>query len=328
MSSSDEIAPAYRALREGVGAHGSTVDVVSVRGPDATSYLQGQLSQDLAPVSVGGSVPALLLEPDGKLCALVRATKAADDAWLLDCDTGYGERARDRLARYVLRTKVTIELAAWRCVALRGAGVAALDAAAGSRAAADEPDAGAPPWVLPVEWNGTTGVDLLGPGADELVPADTVWCPDAAWEALRVEAGIPKMGAELTERTIAAEAGLVARAVSLTKGCYTGQELIARLDARGNRVARRLCGVVVEDLAPSAAGDLVGATLWAPGRDSPAGRCTSAAWCPGLGAVGAIAYLHRSVDVPGPLRWGPGEDGGPPGDAGPAASRPLPLVGS
>ena len=62
---------------------------------------------------------------------------------------------------------------------------------------------------------------------------------------MRVEAGIPVMGAELDERTIAAEADLLDRAVSFTKGCYTGQELVARLDARGNRVARHLRGLVV-----------------------------------------------------------------------------------
>ena len=68
-------------------------------------------------------------------------------------------------------------------------------------------------------------------------------CGDEAWEAVRIEAGVPVAGREMVEGTIAAEVGLVERTVSFTKGCFTGQELVARLDARGTKVARRLCGV-------------------------------------------------------------------------------------
>ncbi len=105
------------------------------------------------------------------------------------------------------------------------------------------------------------------------------------------------MGRELDGGTIAAEAGLVERTVSFTKGCYTGQELVARLDARGNRVARRLCGIVLDPPATEAGG-LVGADLTvADGDGKVVGTVTSAAWCPGVGAVAGLAYVHRSVDV-------------------------------
>lgn len=304
MSSPDRLAAEYAALRRGVGAHRVALDALGVRGPEASTFLQGQLSQDLDPVAVGSSVPALLLQPDGKLCALVRATRTAEDAWVLDTAAGFGEEVAARLTRFRLRTKVDLERLDWPCVALRGEGVAA--------ALRDTAPPGGAAWVVPVEWQGTRGADLVGPGADALVPAAATWCGDAAWEALRIEAGIPAMGPELDETTIAAEAGLVERAVSLTKGCYTGQELVARLDARGNRVARRLCGVVAPGLGPEEAAPLVGAALHAPGREKPVGRCTSAAWCPGLGEVGALAYLHRSVEVPAELVAGQGPDGGRP----------------
>ena len=94
---------------------------------------------------------------------------------------------------------------------------------------------------------------------------------------MRIEAGVPMGGREVTESTIAAEVGLVERTVSFTKGCFTGQELVARLDARGSKVARRLCGVVV-------AGDR--RRRWGPrcGRPTAAtrsGTLTSVAWSTG-----------------------------------------------
>jgi folate-binding protein YgfZ len=301
----------YRALREGVGAYRLPVDVVAVTGPEAATYLQGQLSQDLAPLEVGRSVPALLLEPDGKLTAFLRVTRTADHAYALDTDSGFGAPVTARLRKFKLRTKVDVDALDWPCVALRGAAVTP-----SGRAAA------APPFELDVEWNGTRGLDLLGPGAEGRVPADATWCGGDAWDALRIEAGIPKMGTELDERTIAAEAHLVERAVSFTKGCFTGQELVARLDARGNRVARRLCGLVVDGATRDAVTDVAGASLWTPDSDKTVGRVTSAAWCPGLGTVGALCYVHRSVEVPATVEWGDGEAG----TRRAAEARPLPLV--
>lgn len=279
----------YAALRYGVGAFVLRRDAVSVHGPQAEEYLQGQLSQDVSTLDPGGSVPALVLEPDGKLCALVRVTRTGADGYVLDTDAGFGGSVAARLRRFRLRTKVDVDALDWPCIALRGAGVQAPVASSG------------PPWALAVEWNGTSGMDLLGPGARDLVPPGARWCSESAWHALRVEAGIPQMGTELDGRTIPAEAGLLERAVSFTKGCYTGQELVARLDARGNRVSRRLCGVVVPDV-PGAEGAgasrLEGATLFVEGSDKSVGRCTSAAWSPGLHEVVCLAYLHRSVLLP------------------------------
>ena len=91
-----------------------------------------------------------------------------------------------------------------------------------------------------------------GPGATE-----------GPWEAARIEAGVPVGGREVTESTIAAEVGLVDRTVSFTKGCFTGQELVARLDARGSKVARRLWGLVVAAVGPA---DRSGPTVRTPRR--------------------------------------------------------------
>jgi folate-binding protein YgfZ len=296
----------YRALRHEVGAVWVPRDVVRVAGPEAVAYLQGQLSQDVEGLEVGGSAQSLLLSPQGKIDALVRVTRTGGDELLLDVDGGYGEAVVTRLARFKLRTKAAIEALGWRCLALRGPRVA--DLGLGARGDA---------LPLAAEWPGLAGVDLVGEHPE--VPDGVPVCDPAAWEAVRIEAGIPTMGAELTERTIPAETGLVELAVSFTKGCYTGQELVARIDSRGSRVPRHLRGVVLQpgDLPP------VGAALFAEGGggERELGQLTSVALSPTLGGPVALAYVRREVEPPADVvvRWGgaagPGDR--PEGAAGP-----------
>jgi tRNA-modifying protein YgfZ len=319
------------ALRHGAGAFRAGRDVLAVRGPDAEGYLQGQLSQDVAALAVGASADSLLLEPDGKLSALLRVTRTDGQGFVLDVDRGYGDAVLARLRRFLLRSKVELEQLAWRDLSLRGDGVG--EAAAGLLTVLAERGV----LALPFEWNGWTGVDLLGPQDVVLAPGDATLpdgitaCGADAVEACRIVSGLPAMGTELTNKTIAAEAGLVERTVSFTKGCYTGQELVARLDSRGSNVARRLVGVVApageEPLHPALAR---GMTLHAgdsPAGDAPAedkvvGSITSAAWSPELGSWVALGYLHRSVDAPGPVRVRSGDGVG---GSHPARVALLPL---
>ncbi len=325
------------ALRHGAGAFRAGRDVLAVRGPDAESYLQGQLSQDVLALAVGASADTLLLEPDGKLSALLRVTRTDGQGFVLDVDRGYGDAVLARLRRFLLRSKVELEHLPWRDLSLRGAGVA--EAAQGLLTVLAERGV----LALPFEWNGWTGIDLLGPEDVVLGPGDaalpdgiTACGPDAV-EACRIVSGIPAMGTELTAKTIAAEAGLVERTVSFTKGCYTGQELVARLDARGSNVARRLVGVVAPAPAPASAGGEAplaltrGMTLHAgeaPAGDSPAedkvvGTLTSAAWSAELGSWVALGYLHRSVEAPGPVRVRSGDGVG---GSQPARATLLPMT--
>ena len=311
------------ALRHGAGAFRSSRDVLAVRGPDAEAYLQGQLSQDVAALAVGGAADSLLLEPDGKLSALLRVTRIDGQGFVLDVDAGYGEAVAARLRRFLLRSKVEMEKLAWRCLSLRGPAVG--EAAAGLLAVLAERGV----LALPFEWNGWEGIDLLGsedvvlgPEAAEL-PAGLVACGPAAVEACRIVAGIPAMGTELTGKTIAAEAGLVERTVSFTKGCYTGQELVARIDARGSNTPRRLRGLVIEggqsDPAP-AAGDAV---VSADGVQ--VGEVTRAAWSPGQQAWVALGYVKRGTDVPAPVSVTSGGDGASGSGPRSATVRSLPL---
>ena len=231
MSSVDELAADTAALRKGAGAFRSARDVLAVRGPDAEEYLQGQLSQDVLGLAVGASADSLLLEPDGKLSALLRVTRTDGQGFVLDVDAGYGDAVVARLRRFLLRAKVELAALDWRCLSLRGTGVD--EAAAGLLTVLAERGVLASAF----EWNGWRGVDLLGPsdvvlGPEGLdLPPGIVACSADAVEACRIVSGVPAMGAELTPKTIPHEAGVVPRTVSFTKGCFTGQELVARIDS-------------------------------------------------------------------------------------------------
>jgi tRNA-modifying protein YgfZ len=212
-------------------------DVVVVEGPDAASFLQGQLSQDVLALAVGEAALSFVLQPQGKVDALVRVTREADDRFALDVDPGYGQAVVDRLSRFKLRVKADI-------------------AAAGTR------------------------------------PLDAPW-----GDGDRVEARWPAMGKELDDKTIPAETGLVERAASFTKGCYTGQELVARIDSRGGHVPRRLRLVELGGPAPE------GAVVEVAGQER--GRLTSVSGDERF----ALAYLHRDVEPPADavVRWDGGQ---------------------
>jgi len=252
-------------------------DVVRVVGPDAVSFLQGQLSQDVARLDVGACAWTFVLQPQGKVDAWFRVTRVAEDEYLCDVDAGWGAAIVTRLQRFKLRVKVDIELLDWQCVAVREIAAAAIDAVACGAVIAP-----------PVEWAGTFGVDLLGPTV--VAPSGVVEADRLEYDTWRVAVGMPAMGAELDESTIPAEAGVVDISVSFTKGCYTGQELVARIDSRGNRTPRNLRRVVLprsrDEPAFSAGAELLAADGHA------VGVLTSVAG--GL----ALAYVRREVEPP------------------------------
>ena len=294
----------YAALRHGTGALEVGRDVVRVSGPDAESYLQGQTSQDVAGLGAGASAWALVLQPQGKLDVFVRVFRLGPDEFLLDSDAGMGRRSPGPADPF----QATYQ------GGYRASGVA------GRRGrgpgAGPVPVSGDDGWSVaaPFEWSGLSGYDLLGPRP--VPPAEATVVEPAAYEAVRVEAGFPVHGRELDERTIPAEAGLVEASVSFTKGCYTGQELVARIDSRGSNVPRHLRGLVLSGPAQA------GARLYrVPTEDGPraapvaeggdgdnqpassgpstakeVGRLTSVALSPRLGWV-ALGYVARAVDL-------------------------------
>lgn len=294
-----------RLLRRGAWASLAR-DVVRVEGPDATAFLQGQLSQDVAGVAVGDAVWSLLLQPTGKVDAWLRATRVAADRWLLDVDPGWGEHVATRLGRFLLRTKATVVAdPGWSLRAVRGPSEVSLTHPSEIEVLA-----------LPIWWPGLVGYDLLAP-AGVPVGLDLPEVGPAALDAVRIECGVPAMGAELTEATIPAEAGqwLVDASVSFTKGCYTGQELVARIDSRGGNVPHPVRGLVLDggEVPPA------GAVVVVDGAE--VGHVTSAAASAALGAVVALGVVGRTIGpgAPATVIW----------DGAQVTSevRSLPLVG-
>jgi folate-binding protein YgfZ len=238
------------------------------------------MSQDLDAVADGSSAWSWLLAPNGKVDALVRMSRVAADRWVIDTDGGWGEAVVTRLSRFKLRTKVDIEASPWKVIGLRGDGWEV---------------AGRPDLVVVAAWPGVAGVDVLGPAESALEAASGLLIDPAAYEPVRILAGIPRLGRELTEKTIPAETGLIDMTVSFTKGCYTGQELVARIDSRGGNVPRHLRSLRLEGAVEPGTELLQG--------EQTVGFVTSAALSAHDGWVG-LGYVRRGVEPPVQLQAG------------------------
>ena len=232
---------------------------VEVAGPDATDFLERMLSNEVASLEVGSAANALLLTPKGRIIAPLRAVRTAPETFLLITDSNdlAGPVSRSLLASR-FASKCLIEVRPW-------AGLVQLGA---------EPEAPAVP-------TRDFGVDAWE--AWRVSPAEGA--DPKELESLRIEAGTPAWGKELDESILPAEAGLDETHISFTKGCFPGQEPIARLRHRGhvNRRLRRL------DVEGAKTGDEI---VW---NDKVVGRVTSAV--PGC----ALGYVRTEVPEDGLL---------------------------
>ena len=286
----------YAVLREEAGAVLLERDVLKATGPDAQSYLDGQLSQDIAALSE----PAwsFILQPTGKVDSYCRVFRSGENEFYLEVPAGHGEAALTRLERFKLRVDCELEMLHWQMWAFRGPKSSEVDASAILSQATSQPVL-----VAQTNWNGTEGFDLLG--ADLPAPPARE-CSPTALEALRIEAGVPQMGQDITEGAIPAEAGnrILEDAVSFTKGCYVGQELVARVESRGGNVPRRLLGVMLGEAEGGPAHPKAGEPLFQETDTArQVGTLTSVALSPRLGLI-ALALIHRSVDPPATLVCG------------------------
>ncbi len=254
---------------------------VVVRGPDTFSFLQALVSADLDGVADGDAVHSLLLSPQGKLDVDFRLVHVGDDAWL-DCDPGLGTQLAASLNRFKIRVDAEVVDRTGEfgmLTRIGGAGASPADAPDGVR-------------VIPTRW----GHDLVGP-RDRLPRHDFVH--PVAFEAWRIEQGIPVQPVDVDETTIPQEAFLEQDAVSFTKGCFLGQELVCRIDTRGhvNRFLRRFTEIEGDWPVPGAevvSGDKVVGSLTSVADDAL--------------RTGALGYVRREVEPPAvvELRW----DGG------------------
>ena len=270
---------AVAALLNGTAITTVARDVVTVEGPDAATFLQGQLSQDVATLDVGAAALTFLLEPQGRIVAVLRVARLAPDRFRLDGDAGTGSAVLGRLSRYRLRTRAELDLVegAWH--------------AAARSASLPRPDG-----ALGLPWPGLEGWDLPIDGAARALPGGHV-VAEGALDGVRVAAVLPA-AQDLDERAIPAETGLVQAAASFTKGCYTGQELVARMDSRAGSAPRTLRQVVGGGPPPE-----LGTPLTTPATGKAAGILTTVVptdegWA-GLALVPRAVAVGDEVEVAG-----------------------------
>jgi folate-binding protein YgfZ len=299
-----EIDAQYRQLREEVGLLArEDSGLVAVTGPDAAEYLQGQLTNDVEALAVGAGQYAALLDRKGHMQGDMRVLRPAEEELLLTTDAAALPAVLRHLTMYSVGRDVAVaDLSAER----------ALLSLLGPRSAEV---AGAPPLpedaceAIAVAGNeclavGThEGIDLVCAAADgerlaaALRQAGAAEVSPQAVELLRIEAGVPRFGAEMGTETMPAEAGIVEDAISFTKGCYIGQETVARLHYKG-RPNRHLRGLRLSGQAEPGAALRLG--------EKEVGRLGSAGVSPALGPIG-LAILRREAEPGAELAVG--EDG-------------------
>jgi len=243
---------------------------VSVNGQDAASYLNRMVSNEVEELDIGASCEALLLTPKARIVAPLVVLRRAQDDFLLLTEPEAGERLVRELLRARFAAKCAIEAEEHRSVVVLGAAeedfVSSLNEVA-----------------LPNRDYGVPAVELL----DADAPEEAEPIGEHELERLRIIARTPRLGRELDDRVMPAEAGLEERTISFTKGCYPGQEPVARLHYRGH--PNRGLRVLAMDGSELPAYD---AELALDGK--AVGRVTSAAPDPEHGVV-ALAYVRREV---------------------------------
>lgn len=326
----------YAAARE----HVAVVDradrrVIRVFGRDPVRMIQGLVSNDVALTASGRAVYATVLTPKGKMVADVRVLRRGDDL-LLDTDAAAAEPLAAHLRRYVppLFARFEDVSDAWNVIGVYGPHAretlqrvlmttlpdafvedVVYDASSVALMTTSYPDVDGYDVLCPVVATERLWRSLVAEGARPL--------GHATLDVLRIEAGRPRWGAELGESTIPLEAGLRERAISETKGCYTGQEVIVRVLHRGH-VNWQLRGMLLGDIpAPAPESPLLRAS-----DQRQVGRITSAAWSPKYAQTIALGYVRREVEPPATLVLGDADGPDvmvvalPFGDAPPFANAP------
>jgi len=247
-------------------------DVVLVSGRDGGTFLHSQLAHDIASLAIGESRHSLVLEPTGHVSVLARVGRRSDEVWVVDVERGFGRALVDRLSRFVLRARLTIEPCDWECRIHVGAEASAepIAAHAGRRTTwwGDRPDV----------------TEIVAP-ADEMPVVDPAAMLDAATvDAMRVDALWPRLGVDFHPGDVPSSTGIVRDAVSFVKGCYPGQELVERMDSRGASAPWELRWLPSAGLAP-------GDSVHEPDGRAEAGTVTS------VGSTRTIARIRRGSSV-------------------------------
>lgn len=289
--------PPYRAACEALGHRRRDGAVLDVEGPDREAFLQGQLTQDVLGLAVGEVRLAAALTPKGKLVLVARLLALPERIRLL-LPAASRLPALEHLRKFAAFQKVTVVDRSEELVEIGLYGP-------GARRLAQPPAGGlvlsgseefSAQWLVP-----------RGRAADaaaQLSRAGSIEIDSQTAEILRVEAGRPRFGSDIDGNNLPDEAGLDA-AVSRTKGCYVGQEIVARRRAYG-RVNRRLVGYRFPDGPVPAGAPLRRCERPGEGdQRTEAGRVTSSVVSPRLGPIG-LGFAFHDVPLGGRL-FGPGD---------------------
>jgi folate-binding protein YgfZ len=275
-------------------------------GSHVASFLQALLSNDVSRVSIGEGVYATYLTAQGRMLADLELYHRPD-AWLAGVAPSVASKLTVRLDQAIFSEDVRVADVSDSTseILLIGGNAAAKIGGALSIQSADLETLGE---LAQLDWHDgfiTRVSESPLPTFRMIVPvgsrpllvrkltdAGIVEMTDPMVEALRIEAGRPRFGVDMTEETIPLEAGLLDRAISTTKGCYVGQEIIIRILHRGGgRVAKRLVKLVLDDATASL--PAAGAPILKDGRE--VGHLTSVAFSPATGGPVALGYVHRDV---------------------------------
>ena len=298
-------------MRAGAGlVDRSGMGRILLTGADRRSYLQGILTNDIAALTPGRGCYSAMLTAQGRMITDMRVLELGD-ALVLDVPAAVTTAVRDHLDRFIFSEDVQVEDATAARAAIGVYGPASLDVlvAAGTEGGAPSSlfgstrvrIAGVEAVLVRSDEAAVAGYDLLMHAVDApairaaLLAAGAVPVFAEEAETVRIESGRPLFGADMDTDTIPLEAGLEERAISRSKGCYVGQEVIVRVQDRGQgRVAKRLVGLTLD---AGAAVPVGGARIVSGDREI--GRVTSATWSPALGRAIALGYVHRDFVDPG-----------------------------
>jgi folate-binding protein YgfZ len=301
-----DLSEEYRNVSTGAGWRRDRArERLQIAGRDAGSFLHALVTADVLAVRSGGGVYAAYLTPLGRMiCDL--SLYRRDDSWLADLPPGLAAPLLARLDALIFTEDVRVAdvsnstglvsvfgaraaEAVGRAFAVDAAPLVALPV----RATVDLSDV----MVARTDAAAVPTFDLVMPAGqvgavtDRLNRAGAIEMGDETAEVFRLEAGRPAFGVDMDADTIPLEAGLLERAISLTKGCYVGQEVIIRVLHRGGgRVLKRLMRLEAE----RADGAIAPGSVIVAG-DREVGRVTSAAWSPSRGRAIALGYIHREV---------------------------------
>lgn len=283
--------------------------VIRVTGPDRATWLQGLLSNDIEALVPGRGCYAAWLTPQGRMITDA-VVLAEPDALTVELPASLAAPLTRQLGAAVFAEDVAVEgeTGRWKHVGVHGPAAASAVARATGAGLSEQQLAAWPEFthaasgqalVMRRDTYGSPGFLVRTPAADvdlwtsRLRLAGATPVPADHLEYGRIEAGRPEFLLDMDADTIPLEAGIEHRAISFTKGCYVGQEVIVRVLHRGGgRVARRLVGLSVE-------GACVPAARAAVRTSRGDGRVTSAAWSPRLRRGVALAYVPRDAADPG-----------------------------